>query len=226
MRSWLARLAPLALLLVTACNNSVVVELQTGAQTFELNAESLDIPAALRDGDTVTAIDCSETGICPSSAEVTVDCAANVCNPAPITVAVQVGEVVDFGAILDEAGTLVRIVDEVEIARAEYAVSPNGLTVALPAVEILWAPETAVSADEATLLGTIPALAAATAVDGEMAIDPIGESTLSDFILTGSARARFFARTTVDLEPGGPFPAGAATATVNIRIRAIGRIID
>lgn len=223
MRSWLSLLS---LVLLSACNNSVVVELQTGAQTFDINAESLDIPPALRDGGTVASIDCSGTGICPSTAEVMVECAANVCNPAPITVAVQVGDVVDFGAILDEAGTLVRIVDQVEIARAEYAVSPNGLTVALPAVDILWAPETAVSADEATLLGTIGAVPASTSVDGEMAIDENGEVTLSNFILTGSARARFFARTTVDLEPGGPFPAGAATATVNIRIRAIGRIID
>ncbi len=227
MRPWL----PLLLLSVPAlagCNNMVVVELSTGAQTFELNAASLEVPSALRDSgsNTIASIDCSGTGICPSSAEVPVACEADVCNPGPITLAVQVGDVVDFNAIINEAGTLIRIVDEIEIRSADYAVSPNGLTFGVPQVEVLWAPETAVSVDGATLLGTIDPIPAATAVSGEMIIDPGGSLALSDHVLGGSGRVRFFARTRVDLMPGDPFPEGLATATVNLRIRAIGRIID
>jgi hypothetical protein len=216
------------LALGSGCNNAVVVELQSGAQTFELNAASLNIPPSLRDtgSNTVASIDCSVSGICPSSAEVGVACTGGLCNPDPLTVAVQVGDVVDFTAILNSAGTLIRIVDTLEVIRAEYQVSPNALTIELPAVEILWAPETALSADGATLLGTIPAIGAMTAVNGDMAIDGAGSAALSDYVLGSSGRVRFFARATIDLEPGGPFPDGTATATVNLRIRATGRIID
>lgn len=221
-------LLALALPVLAGCNNTVVVELQSGPQTFELNAASLNIPAALRDtgSNTVASIDCSGAGICPSSAEVTVACSGGLCNPDPVTVAVQVGDVVDFTAILNEAGTLVRIVDSIEVVRAEYQVSPNALNLDLPAVEVLWAPETALSADGATLLGTLPTIPAATALNGEMVIDGAGSAALSDFILGTSGRVRFFARSRVDLEPGGPFPDGTATASVNLRIRATGRIID
>jgi hypothetical protein len=222
-------LVPLFSLLVLAgCNNMVVVELSTGAQTFELNAASLEVPPSLRDSgsNTIAVIDCSGTGICPSSAEVPVTCEAGVCDPGPITVAVQVGDVVDFNAIISEAGSLIRIVDEIQVASADYAVSPNALTFGVPTVEVLWAPETAVSADGATLLGTIDPIPAATAVTGQMVIDGPGSLALSDHILGGSGRVRFFARTQIDLAPGDPFPDGAATATVNLRLRAIGRIID
>lgn len=219
---------PLLVLVLAGCNNAVVVELQSGAQSFELNAASLGVPTALRDDGTgtVASIDCSGTGICPTTAEVPVSCAAGVCNPDPLTVAVPVGDPVDFQAILAEASPVIRIVDQIEIVRAEYAVSPNGLTFDLPSTEILWAPASAVSVDAATRLGTLPTLPAMTPASGEMAIDAAGSLALSDYILASDGRVRFFARAQVDLEPGSPFPDGIATAMVNLRIRAIGRIID
>jgi hypothetical protein len=215
--------------ILTGCNNTVVVELPSGDQTFDISAAALGLPPELRDGTsgTIASIDCSVTGICPGTPDVTVTCTAGVCNPDPLTIALPVGDVVDFQAILAEASTLVRIVDEIQIARASYRVSPNGLTFDTPGTEILWGPETAVSVADATLLGTLPGIPAmATVPDGEMTIDAAGAAALSDHILTGSGRVRFFARTQVDLEPGAPFPDGMATATVSLRIRAIGRIID
>lgn len=213
-------------LLSAGCNNTVVVELQTGAQTFDLDATALGVPTELRDGAVIASIDCSGTGICPSTAEVPVTCASGVCDPDALTVAVPVGDVVDFDSILAEASPVIRIVDEIQIVQADYAVSPNGLTFELPETEILWAPASAVSVDDATLLGTLPAVPALTSANGEVALDATGGTLLSDYVLNTAAQIRFFARTRVDLAPGSTFPDGTATAVVNLRVRAVGRIID
>lgn len=210
------------------CSDGVVVELESGAQTFELNASAIGVPAALRDGasGSIASIDCSATGICPSTAELPIACAAGVCDPEPLEVAIPVGDVLDFEALLAEASPLLRVVDAIEIARADYAVSPNGLTFELPATELLWAPASAVSAAEATRLGTLPSIPAATPTSGLMAIDAAGAAALSDHILGSDGRVRFFARTVVDITPGSPFPEGIASASVNLRLRAIGRFLD
>jgi len=59
-----------------------------------------------------------------------------------------------------------------------------------------------------------------------MSIDGAGSAALSDYVVGVSRRVRFFARTQVDLAPGGPIPSGGATVTVNLTVRAIGRIIN
>jgi hypothetical protein len=223
----------LLLLPLAACNNAIVVELQSGPQEFDLETSSLELPMELRDDSggapVVTSVDCSMTGICPP-AGIAISCnESGLCDPDAVPVSVPVGDVVDFDALLSDAGTLLRFVDAIELVSVAYQVSPNSLTLSLPEVQIYWGPETAVNVDSAgvQLLGTIPTIPAATAVDaGNMAIDPDGSAAMSDFIVNTSRRVRFFAQTSVDVEPGDPFPAGSAHMTVNMRVRAIGRIIN
>jgi len=221
-----------AALALTACNNAIVVELQTGEQAFDISAASLGLPTNLRDDSSGTArvasVNCSSTGICPSTAEVPVDCSAGVCDPAPIRVSVPVGDVVDFDQLLQEAGTLLRLVDGIEIESVTYSVSGNSLTMPLPATTVLWgsASSTETSAGLQPI-GTIPSIAAMTNVTaGMMSIDQDGSAALGDYIVHTARQVRFFARTSVDLNPGDPFPDGMAHIVVNVRVRAIGRIVN
>jgi hypothetical protein len=221
----------LLLLPLAACNNAIVVELQTGAQEFDLETSSLGLPEQLRDdtggAPVVASVDCSMTGICPP-AGIAISCEGGLCDPDAVLVSVPVGDVVDFDALLSDAGTLLRFVDAIEIVSVAFQVAPNSLTLSLPDVRIYWGPETAVdvSSPGVGLLGTIPTISAATETSGNMAIDANGSAAMSDFIVHTSRRVRFFAETMVDLEPGDPFPEGSAHVVVNLRVRAIGRIID
>ena len=157
-----------------------------------------------------------------------VTCEGGLCDPAPRTVSVPVGDVVDFDALLADARSLLRFVDAIEVVRVDYSVSPNSLTIPLPDVAIYWGPEGAadISAPGVALLGTIPAVDSMTSVTGEMLVDPAGSAGLSDYVVGVRRRVRFFAETRIDLAPGSPFPAGSATITANVRVRAIGRIIE
>lgn len=225
------RFASVALVLaLCACNNAIVVELQTGPQEFDFSAASLGLPPELRDPtDTsrIASLPCP-TGICPSTTDVPVECNASmVCDPSAIEVSVPVGDVVDFDALLQMAGTLLRLVDGIEIESVTYDINPNSLTNALPSVTVLWGPASATETSPGLqAIGTIPALAAATPASGEMAIDTNGSAALGDYIVNTSRQVRFFARTSVDLAPGDPYPDGMAHIVVNLRVRAIGRIIN
>ena len=214
---------------LVACNNSLVVALQTGDQQFQVSAASLALPTMLRDdtNGSIRTIDCSQTNICPSTTEVPVECTGGVCDPAAISFSVPVGDVVDFDQLLQSAGTLLRLVDAIEIESVSYAVAPNTLTIDLPATTVLWGPESATETSPSLqVIGTVPSIPAGMQAMGEMDIDPDGSAALGDYIVGTSRRVRFFARTSVDLAPGSPFPDGMATFTVNIRVRAYGRIVN
>lgn len=221
----------IAALSLVACNNAIVVELQTGEQSFDVAASSLGLPPGLRDSSSgsarIASVDCSGTGICPTTAEVPVDCNAGVCDPAPISVSVPVGDVVDFDQLLQSASTLLRLVDGIEIESVAYNVSPNSLTMPLPAVTVLWGAESATASSPSLRpIGTIPSIPANTTMMGMMEIDANGSADLGDYIVHTSRRVRIFARTSVDLNPGDPFPDGMAHFVVNVRVRAIGRIVN
>ena len=223
-------LASVALsLTLGACSNAIVIELQTGPQQFDLETSSLGLPVQLRDetggAPVVASIDCSAT-ICPPAA-IAISCSGGVCDPDPVLVHVPVGDVIDFNVLLSDAGTLLRFLDGIEIVSVAYQVSPNTLTLSLPNVEIYWGPENAVDVTSpgVGLLGTMPGIAAASDASGNMAIDAAGSAAMSDFIVHTSRRIRFFAQTAVDLTPGDPFPDGSAHIVVNIRVRAIGRVV-
>jgi hypothetical protein len=216
---------------LAACsNNAVIVELQTGDQMFDVAASSLGLPMSLEDTSSgsprVASIDCSMS-MCPSTMSVPIQCNAGLCDPAPIAISIPVGGVVDFQMILQSAGTLLRFLDGIEIESVSYDVDPNSLTVALPPTTILWGPASATETS-ATLMpiGTIPMIAAATRTMGMMDIDATGSAALGDYIVHTAEQVRFFARTSVDLNPGDPFPDGMAHITVNVRVRAIGRLYN
>lgn len=225
--------AVLSGLALGGCNNAVTVELVTGDQVFELSASAVELPTELRDSSTspatILAIDCSGTGICPSSTELSVTCVSGLCDPGPHTVTVPVGDVVDFDELLADARSVLRYVDSIEIVEVQYSVSPNSLTIPLPDVLVYWGPEGAadITAPGVALLGTISGVGAMSALaDEQMIVDPTGAALMSDYVIDVSRRIRFFAQTTIDLAPGGPFPDGSATVIASMRVRAIGRIIE
>lgn len=213
--------------LASGCNNTVVVQLMSGPQSFEVTTSSLDIPAELQSGATIASIPCP-TGTCPSSDTLPLACVAGVCDPEPRTVSAPVGDVVDFDVLLREASTILRFVDGIEVTRVQYSASPNSLNVDVPDIEIFFGPDTAAGIDAPGVfrLGVIPGLPAGTAREGDMVIDADGSAALSDHVLNVSRRVRFFARTQIDLDPGDPVPSGGASITVNLTVRAFGRIID
>lgn len=218
--------------LLAACDNSVVVQLQTGPQSFQVSSAELMLPDALRDTSggsaRIASLSCP-SGLCPTSTAVPIACEAGVCNPAPRTVSVPLGDVVDFDVLTAGARDVIRYVDAIEILDATYDISMNTLTLDLPAIEVYWGPASAVDVDPAMgvrQLGVVPAIAAGSAVGGSVLLDPDGVITMSDYLVTTSPRqVRFFARTAVDLEPGGPFPEGSLQATVNLRVRVSGSVV-
>lgn len=226
-----------AALTLASCNNAIVVELQTGDQMFDIAASSLGVPSNLRDDSSgtpvIASVDCSMTGICPSTTEVPVDCnGAGLCDPAAISVSVPVGDVVDFDQLLQSAGTLLRLVDGIEIESVTYTVSGNSLTIDLPATTVLWGPASATETSAGLqAIGTIPVIPhpaphTTSMTSGMMVIDQDGSAALGDYIVHTARQVRFFARTSVDLNPGDPFPDGMAHIVVNVRVRAIGRIVN
>lgn len=226
-------LASFAALALSACsNNAIIVELRTDGQMFDVAASSLGIPASLRDTSAgaprIVSLDCSMS-MCPSTMSLPIVCNAdNLCDPAPITISIPVGGVVDFDALLQSAGTLLRLVDAIEIESVTYDVSPNSLTLALPPVTVLWGAASATETSSTLMpIGTIPSIPAMmTVTAGMMPLDSAGSAALGDYIVHRSRQVRFFARTSVDLNPGDPFPDGMAHIVVSVRVRAIGRIIN
>jgi hypothetical protein len=222
----------LALLALAACDNSVTLQVESGPQDFEVSTSSLTLPEQLRDDTSGTAriatVDCSGTGICPSTGSFAIECAAGVCDPAPVQMDAALGDVVDFEVLVSEARTLVRHIDSIEIVSGSYAIDLNTASIDVPDVEIYWGPETAAAIDPSmgvTRLGTLPGIPAGSTDGGQLVIDAAGSAALSDFLVDTSKRVRFFARTRVDLAPGGPFPTGAVQGSVNLRVRVVGALV-
>jgi hypothetical protein len=106
-----------------------------------------------------------------------------------------------------------------------YTVELNTLTVDVEAIEIFWGPEGAVDVDPALgveRLATIPAQRARTTSSGEADVDALGSEHLSDYLVDRSRRIRLFARTRVDLEPGGALPEGELSAVAQMTVDVSG----
>lgn len=211
------------------CDDSVVVQLQTGPQEFEVSTASLGLPMELRGSDgRIASVPCGPMGACPSSASVPVSCEASMCDPAARTISAPLGGVVDFDELLSEARTLLRRVDAIEVLAGTYTIPTNTLTVDLPETEVWWSPEAALDADPAmgaVLLARVPPVRAGDAVGGDIAVDPAGSAALSDYLVNTDRRVRFWARTRVDLNPGDPFPAGNLRVAVNVTVRVVGSLL-
>jgi hypothetical protein len=193
-----------------------------------VRSSDLALPDELRDGSNVRELACGPMGFCPSAGSVMVVCESGICDPAPTAVDIPVGAVFDFDEASSELESFFTELLAVRITSATYDVQANTLTVSLPPTEVYWGPEgaTGIGSPGVTRLGTIPAITAGGLGSGEVALDAGGNAALSDYLVGTARRVRFFARTTVDLEPGGPFPAGDLTVAVELIVRAEGKVID
>jgi len=216
------------------CDGTTSISFVTSTQRFELSTMSVGLPTELRDDTstpaTVRSVDCAATGVCPpteGSVGVALACEGGVCDPAPKTVDAPVGDVVDFEAMSMDLRDILSTIDSIEITSAEYQIELNTLTIDLMEIEVYWGPEGATAIDPASgvfMLGVMPPTAAGATGTGEMALDADGNAALSDYLVGTSRRVRFFARTRIDLAPGGPFPEGSITAGCVLSVRAVGRI--
>ncbi|MDQ3037476.1 MAG: hypothetical protein M3Y87_34090 [Myxococcota bacterium] len=220
-----------ASVLLVACDDTVVVQLQTGRQPFELGTSSLALPTALRDDSgaapRIAVVSCGPMGMCPSADAVPITCEAGLCDPAPRTISTPIDQVVDFDVLAADARSLLRRVETIEVLEARYEIVSNTITIDVPEIEIFWGPEGANDVDPAmgvVLLGVVPPIPARSSVPGMVALDPAGVGALSDYLVGTSRRVRFFARTRVDLAPGGAYPEGSIQATVDLRVRITGSI--
>jgi hypothetical protein len=231
MRSAFLLLAASSILaLATSCDGTISVTFATGPQELEVSVDTLMLPAELRDGAQIASVPCGPMGMCPPSDVVTLSCEAGLCDPAPKTITVPVGGVIDFGVLLAEAPEVgLRSVDSYEFVSVSYDVRVNTLTNPTSPIDVYWGPEAATAVDPALgvrRFGTVPAIAVGQTGVGQMAIDAAGTQELSDYLVGGGTRIRFFAQTTVDLEPGDPFPTGSIRVAVNATVRAVGGILD
>jgi len=222
-------LAPLvAASLSLGCDNEASVNFRTGELLFAVPATSLSLPGELREdgpsGATIRALPCGPMGACPAAEAVTISCDAMVCDPEPTTVKVPVGDEVDIDAYAGEFEPLLRQVDAIEVREITYAVALNTLTVDLGELTLWWGPEG--SSEGETHLGVVPPLSARETRSGTVELDPTGNAALGEYLGGTSRRVRFFARTRVDLRPGGAFPEGEAEVAVQVALRVTGPIVD
>ena len=220
-----------SLLLASGCDGTVSVTFATGPQEFEVSTAPLELPAELEDASsgTIAMVPCGSMGMCPPSDAVTLTCEAGFCDPAPKTISVPVGSVLDVDALLADTRDILRVVDSYTIEEITYDIQLNTMTVPTEEIEVYWGPEAATAIDESMMVrrfGTVPSIAAGSTGVGDMIVDAAGVAALSDYLVEGNGRVRFFARTQVDLDPGDPFPRGSVRVAVNATIRAVGGIVD
>lgn len=224
-------LALLAALMLAACDDTVVVQLQTGPLPFELGTSGLALPDALRDDSgaepVIATVSCGPMGMCPSTAAVPITCEAGVCDPAPRTLSAPIGDVVDVDVLASEARSLLGRVHTIEVLEASYVIASNSITVDVPEIEVFWGPEGATDVDPAmgvVRLGVVPPIAARSSLPGMLTLDAEGVGALSDYLVGTSRRVRLFARTRIDLVPGGAYPSGGMEMSVDLRVRITGSI--
>lgn len=215
---------------VTGCAEGVSATFDVGVEAA-VDASEVALPAELRDDEgsapSVRAVPCGPMGMCPSTDEVPVTCEADVCDPAPITIAEPVGDVVDFDEITSEL-EIVRRIERVELLEASYNLTSNTFTLPVGEIELHWGPAGAVDLDPAQgvqRLGVLPPIAAGATGEGPIVLDAAGSEALSDYVAESEARLRFFARTTLDVDPGDPFPAGRVDVEVKLRVRVRGKLL-
>jgi hypothetical protein len=218
---------------LAGCGGTISVAFFTGPQQRYVTTAALALPPELDDGSgRVASVPCGPSGMCPSpSGAIVLTCEASVCDPAPTTLSVQVGEVVDVEALLRETRDIgVRRIESYTIEEVGYEVTLNTLGLDVGPVDIYWAPEAATAIDPALgvrRFGTVPLVANGTTPRGQIDIDEAGATALSDYLVATGSRVRFWAQTVIDLDPGDPYPAGGTLSVgVNVTITAVGRVID
>jgi hypothetical protein len=212
-------------LLSTACQSGATASFPIGAEVV-VDASALPLPEALRDGANVATVPCGPSGMCPTSPEAPIACVAEVCNPAPLTLSLQVAEV-DVDVATGDLGVLFNVIDTLRLNDASFRIEENTLTVPTAELEIFWGPVSAVGLDESMgvrRLGVMPAIAAGATGEGEVVLDAAGAAALSQYFETVSHRFQIFVRTTVDLEPGQAWPEGTLAASVRLHVTVEGSL--
>lgn len=222
------RLLPLALALA-GCSDEVPIEVPVGPLTFTVDVSSINVPAALRESGSVARLACGPTAACPAAAPFTLRCVSGACDPDPVAIELGVMDPIDLGAWSTAFNAVGSNVSQITVARAQWQAAAMGLRNPVGPVEIFWGTESATgpTADGARRLGTVPAITfdAQGNAAGEVALDPMGNATLSTHLLRTSRRFRVFARAAVDLAPGAPLPAGRASIQLRLSVRAETRLL-
>jgi len=181
----------------------------------------LEAGSLMGPGSTVATVTCPPGG-CTVPMYDPISCnAMNFCDPDPVVVT-------DILYDLDVDGVASSIatgVDKLELLRAEYVIRANTFTFDIAPIEIYWGPPGAVDVDPAMgvmLLGTIPATSAGSTGPGTVLLDAAGNAALTDYLRGTAGQIRLFYRTTVDVDPGDPWPAGNIDVAVTMTMRATG----
>ncbi len=214
----------LVLLTLMGCDPGATARFPIGL-SFEISDEDLRLPEELRedgpDGPIVKSVPCGPMGMC--TADAPVSCDAGICDPAPQTIAVPLGDVID----LSEVGVfdLFAEVDTIEIQGIEYEVQRDTLALPVDEVEIHWGPAGAIDVDPAmgvTLLATVPYTEG---MEGEANLDEAGSQAFTTYFESVSPRVRFFLKTQADMRPGGPYPEGTLSVAVRARMQIHGNLL-
>lgn len=233
--NWLSfpRLLVLSLLsvAVTGCvDNTATATFPVGSEV-RLSSADLGLPAELRDssggGAKVASVPCLPDGTC-GALPIAAACVSGVCDPEPITLTAQVGNVIDFDALVAGLDTLFAEVRSIELLSLEYEIRSNTSTMGVEPVEVFWAPAGAVDVDPsmgARRLGVVPALSAMETGTGAVSIDADGSRALSAHVVGTDPRIKLFVRTGVDLDPGATYPEGEINLAVRITLRVTGTIL-
>ncbi len=210
----------------TGCGRRITVSVSSGPIEFGFAASELGLPADWNEGGRVAEVPCTMEGCPLASSGLPFDLGCDArdrCDPEPIVVSAPVGDVVDFDRFAEEAQVpeLIASIERIDIEEATWRLSRNTLNVGLPEVEVHWGPASAASVDPAQgvmRLGTIEPIAAGAVGEGSLRLDAVGEEALSEHLLSVDRSVRFFLRTTVDVDPGEPFPAGLLRGDVRMRV--------
>lgn len=221
-------------LVLAACVAPGSVTLSVGPVHATVSAASLALPAAFRDGSTMPArlasVPCDASMPCPAPATgdpIVLECnTSSVCDPAVTTLEAPLGDVVDIDMASGDLRGVLSVIDYVEISAIAAQISDETLTLDLAPVDVYWGPEGATTIDPANHVATLPGIPAGTPAGdlGTIPVDAAGATLLSDYLVHTSHRVRLFARTTVDLAPGGLFPDGSLGVDVLVTLIAHGKI--
>jgi hypothetical protein len=217
-------------LALAGCDGTISVTFVTGPQMFELSTAEVTLPPELDDGSGhIASVPCGPMGMCPPSDTITLTCESDTCDPAATTIAGPVGGVVDVGALLADSREVgIRRIDSYSVDEVAYEVTLNTLSFDVAPVDIYWGPEAATAIDPALGVhhfGTVPAIPAGATPEAELELDADGGAALSDYLVDTAQRVRFFAQTSVDLDPGDALPQGSLDVRVNVTMTAVGRVI-
>src|SRR6266700_2858667 len=154
----------------------------------------------------------------PDCAATPLICASSVCAlQFPINVSQSINLKNEVPALAGQAASSLTIT----IKQISYTIV-SGMNVPLPPIDVYVAPASVTSADDpsATKFGTIPATPAGATQSGNVALDPAGQTALSQYMSQFSTPFNLIGHAVMVVPSGSPTPAGKVDATVTGKISA------